>query len=133
MGQRRFIPHCLNQLYNNCNRAGCESRSSVSVCLATAVLAIRKEGVLRIFITLKNPLPWLGSIPQPLGPVASTLTTTPPRRLILYRSLIRKENFYRNFMNKNTRHKKSKAVPLYAMEALGGRGEIAPTHSRPRH
>jgi hypothetical protein len=27
---------------------------------------------------------------------------------------------------------KGKAVPLYAMEALGGRG-IAPTHSRPRH
>jgi hypothetical protein len=29
--------------------------------------------------------------------------------------------------------KKSKAVPLHAMEALGGRGDIAPTHSRPRH
>jgi hypothetical protein len=29
--------------------------------------------------------------------------------------------------------KKSKAVPLHAMEALGGRGGIAPTHSRPRH
>jgi hypothetical protein len=28
---------------------------------------------------------------------------------------------------------KSKAVPLHAMEALGGRGGIAPTHSRPRH
>jgi hypothetical protein len=28
---------------------------------------------------------------------------------------------------------KSKAVPLHAMEALGGRGCIAPTHSRPRH
>jgi hypothetical protein len=25
------------------------------------------------------------------------------------------------------------AVPLHAMEALGGRGGIAPTHSRPRH
>jgi hypothetical protein len=41
-----------------------------------------KEGVLRIFIALKNPLPWPGSNPQPLGPVASTLTTTPPRRLL---------------------------------------------------
>jgi hypothetical protein len=30
---------------------------------------------------LKNPFPWPGSNPQPLGPVASTLTTTPPRRL----------------------------------------------------
>jgi hypothetical protein len=28
---------------------------------------------------------------------------------------------------------KSKAVPLHAMEALGGRGGIAPTHSQPRH
>jgi hypothetical protein len=28
---------------------------------------------------------------------------------------------------------KSKAVPLHAMEALWGRGGIAPTHSRPRH
>jgi hypothetical protein len=27
---------------------------------------------------------------------------------------------------------KGKAIPLHAMEALGGRG-IAPTHSRPRH
>jgi hypothetical protein len=36
--------------------------------------------VLRIFIGLKNPSPWPGSNPQPLGPVASTLTTTPPRR-----------------------------------------------------
>jgi hypothetical protein len=29
--------------------------------------------------------------------------------------------------------KNSKAVPLHAMEALGGRGGIAPTHSQPRH
>jgi hypothetical protein len=29
--------------------------------------------------------------------------------------------------------KVSKAVPLHAMETLGGRGGIAPTHSRPRH
>jgi hypothetical protein len=28
---------------------------------------------------------------------------------------------------------KGKAVPLHAMEALGGRGDIALTHSRPRH
>jgi hypothetical protein len=35
-----------------------------------------KEVVLRIFITLK---PRSGSNPQTLGPVASTLTTSPPR------------------------------------------------------
>jgi len=29
--------------------------------------------------------------------------------------------------------KKGKAVPLHAMEALGGRGGIAPTQSRPLH
>jgi hypothetical protein len=29
--------------------------------------------------------------------------------------------------------KVSKAVPLHAVEALRGRGYIAPTHSRPRH
>jgi hypothetical protein len=40
-----------------------------------------KEGGLRIFIALKNPSPWPGSNPRPLVPVASTLTTTPPRRL----------------------------------------------------
>jgi hypothetical protein len=39
-----------------------------------------KEGVLRIFIALKNPSPWPGLNPRPLRPMASTLTTTPPRR-----------------------------------------------------
>jgi hypothetical protein len=38
--------------------------------------------VLRIFIAVKNPSLWPGSNPQPLDLVASTLTTTPPRRLI---------------------------------------------------
>jgi hypothetical protein len=28
---------------------------------------------------------------------------------------------------------KGKAVPLHAMEALGGRGGLSPIHSRPRH
>jgi hypothetical protein len=28
---------------------------------------------------------------------------------------------------------KVKAVPLHAMKALGGRGSIAPTHSKPQH
>jgi hypothetical protein len=45
-----------------------------------ALLPIRKEGLLRICIAVKNPSPWPGSNPQLLGPVASTLTTTPPRR-----------------------------------------------------
>jgi hypothetical protein len=46
-----------------------------------ALLPIREEGVLRIFIALKNPSPFPGSNPQPLGAVASILTTTPLRRL----------------------------------------------------
>jgi hypothetical protein len=41
-----------------------------------------KEDVLRIFIALKNPSPWPGSNPQPLDPVARTLTSTPPRRRV---------------------------------------------------
>jgi hypothetical protein len=36
-----------------------------------------KEGVLRNCIAIKNPSPCPGSNPKPLGPVASTLTTTP--------------------------------------------------------
>jgi hypothetical protein len=35
-----------------------------------------KEGVLQIFISLKNPLPQPGSKPQHLGPMAGTLTIT---------------------------------------------------------
>jgi hypothetical protein len=38
-----------------------------------------KEGVLWIFIALKNLSPRLGLNPRPLGPVAGTLTTTPLR------------------------------------------------------
>jgi hypothetical protein len=34
---------------------------------------------------------------------------------------------------KERKEGRGKAVPLHAMEALGGRGGIAPTHSRPRH
>jgi hypothetical protein len=40
---------------------------------------------------------------------------------------------HRTKLNIGTTIKKGKAVPLHAMEALGGRGGIAPTHSRPRH
>jgi hypothetical protein len=39
-----------------------------------------KEGVLWIFIALKTPPPPPSLKTQPLGPVASTLTTTPPRQ-----------------------------------------------------
>jgi hypothetical protein len=45
-----------------------------------ALRPIRKEGVLRTFIALKNPSPWPGSNPKLLGPVESILTTTPSRR-----------------------------------------------------
>jgi hypothetical protein len=51
-----------------------------------AFIPIRKESVLQIFIALKNPLPWPGSNPQSLGPVASTLSTTPPS--LLYNSFM---------------------------------------------
>jgi hypothetical protein len=39
-----------------------------------------KEGMLWIFVALKNPSPQPGLNPRPLGPVESTLTTTPPRQ-----------------------------------------------------
>jgi hypothetical protein len=39
-----------------------------------------KEDVLRIFIALKNPSPQPVFNPRPLCPVASTVTTAPPRR-----------------------------------------------------
>jgi hypothetical protein len=40
-----------------------------------------KEGVLQICITLKNPSPRPGFNPRTLGPMASTLSISPPRRL----------------------------------------------------
>jgi hypothetical protein len=40
-----------------------------------------KEVVLRIFVALKNPSLQLGLSPRTLGPMASTLTTRPPRRV----------------------------------------------------
>jgi hypothetical protein len=40
-----------------------------------------KEVALRIFITLKNPSTSVGN-PRTLGPVASTLTTSPPRSTV---------------------------------------------------
>jgi hypothetical protein len=62
-----------------------------------------KEGVLRIFIVLKNPSPRLGFIPWPLGPVASTLTTTPPRRLLhIGRFYCYYSCFYNNTNNNNS-------------------------------
>jgi hypothetical protein len=42
--------------------------------------SIREEGVLRIFIALKNPSTWPGSNTQSFGPVTSTPTITPSRR-----------------------------------------------------
>jgi hypothetical protein len=39
-----------------------------------------EEGVLQIFIVLKNPLPEPGLNSRTLDPVASTITITPPRR-----------------------------------------------------
>jgi hypothetical protein len=43
-----------------------------------------KEGVLLIFIAVKNPSPRPSLNPRPFDPVASTLITTPPRRLPHY-------------------------------------------------
>jgi hypothetical protein len=45
-----------------------------------ALLPIRRKMCCGLFIALTNPSPWPGSNPRPLVPVASILTTTPPRR-----------------------------------------------------
>jgi hypothetical protein len=42
-----------------------------------------KEGILWILIAIKNPSSWLGLNPQTLGQMASMLTITPPRQLIV--------------------------------------------------
>jgi hypothetical protein len=45
--------------------------------------------------------------------------------------IIQRENIHpsKREMNKAVKKKQSKAVPLHSMVALGGRGDIAPTHS----
>jgi hypothetical protein len=54
---------------------------AVKFCDMGPVTSHPKEGVLRIFIAIKNLSPWLGLGPCPLGTVAGTLTTTQPRPL----------------------------------------------------
>jgi hypothetical protein len=54
----------------------------------------------------------------------------PPMGLLFIRQMIdlyEQEELWWNDIGKD------KAVPLHAMEALRGREDIAPTHSRPRH
>jgi hypothetical protein len=48
-----------------------------------ALLPIREEGVMLIFIAIKRSSRRPGLNPRPLGTVASTLTTTPPSRLAI--------------------------------------------------
>jgi hypothetical protein len=45
---------------------------------ANSCTSTLKQGMLQIFIALKNRSPWLGLNPRTLGPMASTLTITPP-------------------------------------------------------
>jgi hypothetical protein len=47
-----------------------------------ALLPVRRKVCCGFLSPLKNPSPRPGLNPRPLGPVASTLTTTPPRRLL---------------------------------------------------
>jgi hypothetical protein len=48
---------------------------------ASSFTTSAKEGMLWIFIIFKNPSPWMGLNQRTLGPIASTLTITPPRQL----------------------------------------------------
>jgi hypothetical protein len=52
---------------------------------------------------------------------------------ILKRFVILYLKQYVLWVNTAWKIKLTKVVPLYAMKALGGRGSIAPAHSRPRH
>jgi hypothetical protein len=84
-----------------------------------ALLPTQTEGVLRIFIDLKNSSPWPGSNPQLMGPVASTLTTTPPRRLL---SVTQKNNtdFGRKQKIKSTlTHKNHFSAMFTQLEFIG--------------
>jgi hypothetical protein len=77
---------------------------NLTTCDLPALLPIREEGVLRIFIALKNPSPWPGFEPANFGYSGQhtnhyTIKAT-------------------NVMFKNL---KAKAVPLQAMKALRGR------------
>jgi hypothetical protein len=46
-----------------------------------ALLPIRRKACCGLFIAIKNPSPWPGLNPRPLGPETSSLTTSPPKRL----------------------------------------------------
>jgi hypothetical protein len=46
---------------------------------ADGFTSLLKKGVLQIFIVLKNPSPRPDLKSRPLGPIASMLTTTPPK------------------------------------------------------
>jgi hypothetical protein len=74
--------------------------------------------VLRIFIALKTPSPWPGSSPQPLGPVASTLTTTPPRRLLLGSTLCKALVIV---VCVNTFHQRLSLYELYVKSGFDGK------------
>jgi hypothetical protein len=57
-----------------------------------------KEGVMWIFNSLKNPLILPDMKPRPLRPVASALTTTPPRRPLstVIRNFLQVANHFRS-------------------------------------
>jgi hypothetical protein len=68
--------------------------------IAKTFISHPKEGVLRIFITLKIPSPRPGFNPRSLGQDATTLTSTPPRRP--FAIMIKRKHF----------HQHSKKVPV---------------------
>jgi hypothetical protein len=70
----------------------------------TALLPIRKEGVLRIFIAFKNPSPRPGLKPRTLGPTVRTITTRPPRKLTWNFFLIACYHADQNKHSKNSRN-----------------------------
>jgi hypothetical protein len=63
--------------------SGTQAASGPYVVQVSGFTSPPKQDVLRIFIALNNPSPRLGLNPRTLGLMASTLTITPPRRLVM--------------------------------------------------
>jgi hypothetical protein len=63
----------------------------------------------------------------------SPQTARPLDRLYQWYSTGGTRRHLRGYVDYTICKNKGKAVPLHAMKALGGRGGVAPIHSRPRH
>jgi hypothetical protein len=95
-----------------------------------------KEGVLGFLSALKIHRPRPGLDPRILGPITKNLSTYFPEHIcVLFAQFIIFLHVTFSLIQSHflLRKLKAKTVPVHATNALGGRGGIAPTHSRPQH